>query len=291
MNILWIKNAMMETTERTTTNEYENICFIITPIGAENSPIRKKTDGLINNVIKPVCEELGLNAIPAHEIDKPGSITRQVIQHIINAKMVIANLTNLNPNVMYELAVRHAKRKPVVCLAEEGTVLPFDITTERTIFYTDDMYGAVKLIPELETKTRAALADQKCDNPIYRALQEEQIIENIKTNSSHSDNDALTYIINRLDKIESKIVDYSKNESIIKDNLERIVISFNGSLPTPVLTKIRETVRMYIPNSRITRYPRRLEITSSETIEDHVVHDVQQILLDNDIEYNSIIKY
>ena len=188
-------------------------------------------------------------------------------------------------------SVRHAKRKPVVCLAEEGTVLPFDITTERTIFYTDDMYGAVKLIPELEAKVKAALADQKCDNPIYRALQEEQIIENIKTNSNHSDNDALTYIINRLDKIESRMVDYSKNEPIIKDNLERIVVSFDGTLPTSVLTKIRETIRMYLPNSRVSRYPRRLEIMSSETIEDHIVHKVQQILLDNDIEYTSIIKY
>ena len=79
----------MEATGNQQTDEYENICFIITPIGSENSPVRKKTDGLISNVIKPVCDGFGFKAVPAHEIDKLGSITRQVIQHIMKSKMVI----------------------------------------------------------------------------------------------------------------------------------------------------------------------------------------------------------
>ena len=124
-------------------------CFIITPIGDDNSIIRRKTDGLIKNVIKPVCEKLNFKAIPAHEIDKSGSITNQVIKLILDSKLVIANLTGLNPNVMYELAIRHAVGLPILCLAEKSTELPFDITTERTIFYCDDMFGAIELKSEL----------------------------------------------------------------------------------------------------------------------------------------------
>ena len=103
-------------------------CFIITPIGDDTSIIRRKTDGLINNVIRPVCEKLNFKAIPAHEIDKSGSITNQVIKLILDSKLVIANLTGLNPNVMYELAIRHAVGLPILCLAEKSTELPFDIT-------------------------------------------------------------------------------------------------------------------------------------------------------------------
>lgn len=185
-------------------NVKRKMCFVITPIGDDNTPIRKKTEGLLNNVIKPICREVNFEVCVAHEIDNTGSITNQVIQKILDSDMIIANLTGLNANVMYELAIRHAVRKPVVCLAEIGTKLPFDINTERTIFYSDDMYGAEILKQDLKRKFQVAISEDDIDNPIYRVIKENTIIKEIKTDGG-SDSKSILYLIEKLDRIERKI--------------------------------------------------------------------------------------
>lgn len=154
------------------TKKKEKVCFIISPLGTENSETRRKANGLINSVLKPTLSTFGFTVIAPHEITKTGSITVQVIELLLNADLVIANLTELNPNVMYELAVRHAKRLPVICLAENDTILPFDIATERAIFYSNDMAGVEDLKRKLETHIEEAKDETDSDNPIYRAMHD-----------------------------------------------------------------------------------------------------------------------
>ena len=106
--------------------EQKKKCFIITPIGDETEPIRRHIEGIIEAAIKPALGEK-YDIIVAHEISEPGSITKQVINEIYQDDLVIANLTGKNPNVMYELALRHAIAKPAIMIAEKGTALPSDI--------------------------------------------------------------------------------------------------------------------------------------------------------------------
>lgn len=108
-------------------------CFVIAPIGEPDSDTRKRSDQVLKHVIKPAVASCGYEAVRADEIEKPGMITSQVIQHIITDSLVVADLSEYNPNVFYELAIRHALRKPFIHLIEEGERIPFDVANTRTI--------------------------------------------------------------------------------------------------------------------------------------------------------------
>ena len=123
-------------------------CFIITPVGDENDPIRRHIDGIINEAIIPVFKDM-FNLIIPHRIKEIGSINAQILKQIYNCDLVIANLTNLNPNVMYELAFRHSMGRPAIVIAQEGTKIPFDVIDSRTIFYKYDPLGMEELRKEL----------------------------------------------------------------------------------------------------------------------------------------------
>lgn len=186
----------MNKTENNTGTEINRNCFIITPIGPANSEIRRMADGVILSAIRPIVEKMGFNVITPHEMSDPGSIEHRIIHHILNSELVIANLTGLNPNVMYELAVRHSFGKPVVCIAEKSTILPFDINSQRVILYTNDMYGVSELCETLPNFINDALNKDPL-NPIIN------VVSDIKTYEHASD--AQKSILNKLEALVSMI--------------------------------------------------------------------------------------
>ena len=116
--------------------DYSSICFVISPLGPENSEIRRHANKTLEYIIKPAVKKVGLKPLRADEISESGVITSHVIEYLTQAKICIADLTGLNPNVMYELGICHAYSRPVIQIAEQGEKLPFDIANMRTIFYT-----------------------------------------------------------------------------------------------------------------------------------------------------------
>lgn len=182
-------------------------CFIITPIGAENSEIRRQIDGVIDACIIPALEDFDVTV--SHRINSTGSISNQIINHIYEDDLVIANLTLLNPNVMYELAFRHAIRKPIIVIKNknDGKQLPFDIKDDRTIFYTDDIKGSIELKEQIRGYLKEIDYKKQTDNPISRAIKDYKTRELFKEEAKTNGNslDSTGYILKRLDEIDRKI--------------------------------------------------------------------------------------
>ncbi|MDA8332525.1 MAG: hypothetical protein M0027_15240 [Candidatus Dormibacteraeota bacterium] len=156
-------------------------CFVISPIGDPGSEQRKHADLVLTSLIEPALKELNLRAVRADRISRPGLITGQIIEQLTKARLVIADLSFSNPNVYYELALRHATRKPVVQIIRTADKLPFDVGQFRTVTIdTTDIYTLVPQIElhlqEITRQCRAALEDMRdqgtAESPLSRFYPE-----------------------------------------------------------------------------------------------------------------------
>lgn len=231
--------------EETKNIENGKKCFIITPIGSSDSSIRRSADGLINTVLRPLLEEdFGFeDIVAAHEINASGSINNQIMKRVIYDDLVIANLTGVNPNVMYEIAVRHSSLKPIIHICEKGTKLPFDIVDQRTLFYENDMQGVVELRLALANMVRETLRDDNFfDNPVYNATQSKILIESV---TGKPDKNLEKYLIEKFESLESKLVDNTKifasNKGYKYSETFKILIQTRASVDLEIIgTSLKE---------------------------------------------------
>jgi hypothetical protein len=130
-------------------------CFVIAPIGDKDSGTRKRSDTVLEHVFKKALSP-EYHVKRADEISEPGMITSQILQVIQDYDLVLADLTEHNPNVFYELAVRHAIEKPIIHVIDTHWRIPFDVSGFRTIAFdfTDlnSVADAIKQIQEQATE-------------------------------------------------------------------------------------------------------------------------------------------
>jgi len=149
---------------------FDTTCFYVTPIGEDGSEQRQHADLFLGSLIEPALEQFGLTVVRADMIDKPGTITRQIIEYLLRSRLVIADLSFHNPNVFYELALRHAIRLPVVQLVRAADRIPFDLNQIRTVRI--DTSGIHAFVPKIDTY-RSEIASQ-----VRRALEDPDAVDN-----------------------------------------------------------------------------------------------------------------
>ncbi len=136
----------------------DDVCFYITPIGDEGSEARKHSDLFLGSLVEPAVAKYGLRVVRADQIGDAGMITSQIIEYLVGSKLVIADLSYHNPNVFYELALRHAVRRPIVQITRLADKLPFDIGQVRTVVVdTTDIYSLVPQIESLQVQIAAQI--------------------------------------------------------------------------------------------------------------------------------------
>jgi hypothetical protein len=102
---------------------------------------------LFNDVIVPVCDKMGLQPFRASQTYYPGLVIADIQRQIRESRVVIAEITPVNPNVYYELGYADAIGKPVILIADGGKLdqLPFDVRAFRTLFYENTIGGKNKV--------------------------------------------------------------------------------------------------------------------------------------------------
>ncbi len=110
------------------TREFLDTCFVMMPFG-------KWYDQYYKEIYVPAIKDAGFEPVRADELFSTGSVMEQIWEEISKAKLLLADLTNKNPNVFYELGLAHAARKPVVFTSGNLEDIPFDLRHLRVITY------------------------------------------------------------------------------------------------------------------------------------------------------------
>lgn len=147
-------------------------CFVACPIGDAGSQVRRQSDCLLEYIIKPSLEGHGYcEPVRVDKSDKPAHITTEIIQNLISSDLVIADLSTLNPNVFYELGIRHAFKKPCILVSDWKDRPPFDVAGINTIKYVyDDPNSHSEVITRIRDQLTAFGNKNEVSNPVTIAL-------------------------------------------------------------------------------------------------------------------------
>ena len=136
-------------------------CFVVMPIGdvvlptktISQSELRSRYDDLIKEALQKAQSDL--EVVRADEVAAPGGITTDIFTRLMHSDYVVTDITFPNPNVFYELGIRHACRPGTVLVREKGGPgAPFDLAGSRHIEYENTPSGLKHLASKLQEKFR-----------------------------------------------------------------------------------------------------------------------------------------
>ena len=157
----------------------QKTCFVIIGYGVKTDYATGREinlDKTYSNIIEPVFKDLGFLCFRASDIQHSGMIDKPMYENILKADFVLADLTTLNPNVLYELGVRHAVRKNTTLIISDSELkYPFDLSHIVIDQYEHlgkaiDHDEVIRFREVLWKKIVSLLDKPEVDSPLYTVL-------------------------------------------------------------------------------------------------------------------------
>lgn len=126
-------------TKQFDTDKTKPVCFVIMPISDVHGYETGHFARVYEHLLKPAIVAAGYDPVRADDAVKTDYIVVGIIQKIVESPMVICDFSARNPNVMYELGIRHAFNKPVALIKDRRTEKVFDIQGLRYTEYDDSL--------------------------------------------------------------------------------------------------------------------------------------------------------
>jgi len=129
--------------------------FVAMPFEASHSKTLWK-------VLQSICEIHEFNPRRGDSAQASHSVVADVLEELESAEVVIADLTGLNPNVLYELGIAHVRCDAVVLPCQGGQTLPFDLASIQCLFFDlSTVSGKEEMAVNLGERTQSVIADLK----------------------------------------------------------------------------------------------------------------------------------
>ena len=182
------------------------------PFGRKTDAAGRMTnfDSVYQNLIAPAVVKAGLEPIRADEEKIGGTIHKPMFERLMLCHYAVADVTGANPNVFYELGIRHALRPAsTVVLFVEGTVIPFDVALVRGIPYRTDGAGEPDEpqapMQAITQHLRAARENPHSDSPLFQLLDDLP-----HTQLDHSKTDVFREQVDYSKKYKARLADAVK---------------------------------------------------------------------------------
>ena len=208
-----------------------NTCFVIMPIGTQTignitiseEELHKKYNYVIKRAI--LKADPNLEVIRADEELNPSSISNDIFTKLMHSRFVIADITYPNPNVFYELGIRHAIKTGTILIRENiNFTIPFDISHMRYIEYTQEPSGMDKLSNKLKHMFEFYEANSgKPDNQFLELCSHTNFVPITFGNNDSVKQEAITNIFTT-SLTNPELMKAITNDSLSKEAKQKIVL-------------------------------------------------------------------